>query len=144
MVAGRNPHSRVQIWRKNSSQSFGNYYQVGDVSVHDGICVAEQTIADDTYLCILHDNLRVPVQPGDILGLELPATDSDEIYFTSGGPTNYIFKHPDPLDSNVNLSLNLSSTAKQLPQIMFNITSGKSRVRIIHSSHTHTILCNLV
>ena len=129
-MAGRNlsddPHSRVQIWRKNISQSSGSYYQAGNISVHDGVCVAVQTIVGDTNLtmCILQDNYQISVQPGDIFGLELPATDSDEIIFTSGGPTNYIFKHPNQLDSQ-NIYLNGSSTVQQLPQIIFNLTSCK-------------------
>ena len=135
IVSGRNLndglHSRVQIWRKSSSQSSGSYYQVTSVPihVHDDTCVAMQEIASDTYLCILHENFRVSVQPGDILGLELPATSSDEIFFTNRGPTNYIFRHSNQLNSNTNLFLtNGSSTAQQLPQIIFNLTSGKSCV----------------
>ena len=132
IVSGRNLsdglHSRVQIWRKSSSQSSGRYYQVplGNVTIDDRSCVAMQAIVDDSsYLCILQDNFQVSVQPGDILGLELPATDNDEILFTNRGPTNYIFRHSNQLDSNTNLSLNESSaTAQQLPQIIFNLTSG--------------------
>ena len=128
IVAGRNlsvvPHSHVQIWRKNNSSM---YYQVGNFSVHPGVCVANsmQAVVGYTYLCILQDSFRASVQPGDILGLELPATDTDEILFTNGGSTNYIFNHSSQLDSNTKLSLNGSSTAQQLPQIIFNITSGK-------------------
>ena len=118
-------HPRVQIWHKSSE----SYYQVGNVSIHDGACVATQRIVGITYLCILQDNFRVSVQPGDIMGLELPArdtTDSDEILFTNRGPMNYIFRHSNQLNSNTNLSLNRSSvTAQQLPQIIFNLTSGK-------------------
>ena len=125
-VAGRNlnhePHSHVQIWRKSS---FAVYYPVGNFFIHGGVCVAAGIIVGGTFWCILHNNFSVPVQPGDILGLELPATDSDEILFsTSGGPMNYIFRHPSHLDSIINLSHNRSSTAKQLPQIMFDLTSG--------------------
>ena len=127
-LSGRNLndslHSRVQIWH----ESLGSYYQVGrsvPIHVHDGACVAMQRIVGDTYLCILHENMQVSVQPGDILGLELPAIDSDELLFTNRGPTNYIFRHANQLDFNTNLSLNQSSaTAQQLPQIIFNLTSG--------------------
>ena len=132
-VAGRDlrdePHSQVQIWLKNSSPSSSIYYQVGkfNVSLHDGVCVSAGAIADHDNIdwCILHDNFRVSVQPGDILGLVLPATVNDGILFTSGGPINYIFKHPNQLDSNIDLSRNQSSTAQQLPQIMFSHTSGR-------------------
>ena len=72
IVSGRelddNPHSRVQIWHKSSSQSSGSYFQVGSVPiyVHDDACVAMQEIVGDTYLCILHNNFRVSVQPGSM------------------------------------------------------------------------------
>jgi hypothetical protein len=133
------PHSQVQIWRKSiSPSSTGSYYQVGNVPVHDGSCVAMQEIVDDTYyLCILHDNFQVSVQSGDILGLELPATVSDEILFTNGGPTNYIFRHLNQLDSSINLSLNGSSaTAQQLPQIIFFLTSGKPMTCVFNNIYS--------
>ena len=133
IVSGRNlgngPHSRVQIWRESS----GSYYQVGlSISIHEGACVAMQRIVGDTHWCLLHENLQVSnsVQPGDILGLELPATNSDEVLFINGGPTNYIFRHPNQLDSNTNLSLNGRATAQQLPQIIFNLTSGTNHARV--------------
>ena len=137
----KDPHSQIQIWRKSSSQSSGSYYQVESVSIHDDTCVAMQEVASDTYWCILRDNFRVSVYPGDILGLELPATNDDEIFFINQGPTNYIFRHSNQLDSNANLSLNGSSeTTQQLPQIIFDLTSGKScayyvPLRKIHNSH---------
>jgi hypothetical protein len=128
IVSGRNlgngPHARVQIWRKSISPSSGSYYQVGSVSIHDDACVAMQEVVDDTHWCILQDTIRVSVQSGDILGLELPATDSDEIFFTNRGPINYIFRNSNQLDSITNLSLNGSSTAQQLPQIVVNLMSG--------------------
>ena len=99
-----------------------------NIHIHQGynyVCKAAQIIIGDTFWCILRDYYRVSVQFGDILGLELPATNSDEILFTSGGPINYIFRHPNQLDPNANLSLTGSSTAQQLPQIIFNLTSGK-------------------
>ena len=127
-MAGRRldtwPHSKIQIWRKNNdSQNSYVYYWMGNVPVQNYyVC---KDIVGDTFWCILQDNFRVSVQPGDILGLELPATHNGEILFTSGGPTNYIFKHPNQLDPNTNLFLNGSSVAQQLPQIIFNLTSGK-------------------
>ena len=134
IVAGarldREPHSQVQIWHKNSSQNSAVYYKVGNFSVDTAgrgstVCVAEGTLVGSTRWCILHNNLQVSVQPGDIFGLELPSTNNDEIFFTSGGPVNYVFERQ--LDSNVSLSNNGSySNAQQLPQIVFNLTSGKT------------------
>ena len=135
IVAGANlnngPHSQVQIWHKNSSQSSIVYYLVGSFSVDtlsgSTVCVAEGAIISNTRWCILRDNFQISVQPGDIFGLELPRTNNDEIFFTSGGPVNYVFGRQ--LDSNVNLSNNGSySNAQQLPQIVFNLTSGINHV----------------
>ena len=133
IVAGANlnngPHSQVQIWRKNNSQNLAVYYKVGNFSVDTAgsgstVCVAsaEGIIVGSTRWCVLRNNLQVSVQPGDVIGLELPSTNNDEIFFTGGGPENYIFEHL--LDFDVNLSNN-DSNAQQLPQIVFNLTLGK-------------------
>ena len=133
-VAGRSLnrglHSKVQIWRRNSSQNSDMYYQAGSsISVHvpysavsGVVCMAAQRMVGNTFWCILHDNLKVSVQQGDILGLELPRTNNDEIFFTSGGPVNHVFEHQ--LNSNINYFLNGSYSRAQLPQILFNFTSG--------------------
>ena len=103
-LAGRNfsngsNNFQIQIWRKNSSHNSTTYYQVGhSVSVivpysgaSGGVCLAAKRIVRNSFWCILHENYRVLVQPGDILGLELLRTNDDEIWFTSGGPVNYKF-----------------------------------------------------
>ena len=141
-MAGRglntSPRSQIQIWHKNSSQNSNIYYQSGNsISVHvpysadsGDVCMAARRIVGDTFWCILHYGLQITVQPGDILGLLLPATDTydNEIFFTNGGPVNHVFEHQaDQLGSIVNLSdTNRSySIVQQLPQITFNLTSGK-------------------
>ena len=130
IVAGRNlnsgSHSQIQIWRKNNSQN-SVYYKVGSVYVNtvnsnDGVCVAKR-IVGPTYWCILNDQLLV--QPGDILGLELP-DNNNEIFFTKGGPENYVFQGQ--LEFDVTLSNDNDSSytyVRQLPQISLNFTSGK-------------------
>jgi hypothetical protein len=77
-------------------------------------------------LCILNKEYQVSVEPGDILGLEIPPTEDDDfdIFFTMGGPTNYIFNTR--LNSTIDLSEN-SETVAQLPQISFGLTSGTDR-----------------
>ena len=69
-------------------------------------CVETGSVVGNVVWCILDNTYRVSVQPGDIVGVELPSTTSDEIYFTHGGPTNYIFQRQ--LDSTNDLSLNES------------------------------------
>ena len=85
--------------------------------------MAAQKIVGDTFWCILKDNLQIPVQAGDIFGLELPRTSNIEILFTRGGPVNHVFAGQP--GTTVYLSNNASfSKAQQLPQIMLNLTSG--------------------
>ena len=115
------PHSQVQIWRQNSSHIY-NQVESFSVNTAGSVCEGERTITGNTLWCILRNNLQVSVQPGDIFGLELPSTNDGEIFFTSGGPVNYVFECQ--LDSNVNLS-NTDYMADQQPQIAFNLTSGK-------------------
>ena len=139
IVAGRHlnggPHSRIQVWRKNSSENSPVYYQASqNVPVNvpsnrlsGGVCLAVRRIVEDSFWCILRDNWKVSVKPGDILGLELPRTGGDEILFTSGGLINYEFENRLPVGSNVNLSRipnGSYSNTQQLPQILFNFTSG--------------------
>ena len=145
IVAGRNlAYGRIEIWRKNISHTDSTvYYRSGHgVSVNvsslnvlsGGVCLALQR-KYDTFWCILHDNLQFEVQPGDIFGLELPITNDDaaEIWFTSGGPVNYIFENQLEVGSNVNLSNNTSySNTRQLPQILFKFTSGMIFLNIAH------------
>ena len=75
------------------------------------------------YASYNYDELSV--QPEDILGLELP-NNNDEIFFTGGGPTNYIFGQLGQ-DSNINIGLQShnGNTVKHIPQIIFNFTLGR-------------------
>ena len=76
-----------------------------------------------TFLHILK-SMAVSVQPSDFLGLEIPRTDENSgIYFTSGGPENYVFTGA--LNSSVEHANNFNSeVVRQRPQIAFNLTSG--------------------
>ena len=86
--------------------------------------MAARAIVGDTLWCILYNTHQVSIQPGDILGIELPRTRNTEILFTKGGPINYVFNGRP--GSTVNLSNNESfSKAQQLPQIVFSLTLGK-------------------
>ena len=129
-VAGRQlntqPDAKIQIWRQMSQSSL--YYKCSpDIPINNAaVCMYQNNYFNSSLRqCILDDGFRASVQPGDILGLELPVTDmpNREIFFTNGGPLNYIF------ESNLNspvLFKDSQEQEKQLPQIIFNLTSGKN------------------
>ena len=144
IVAGlnfyRSPYSTLQIWRNNHVQNTG-YFNVHNISMNlangNPVCRASWTVQQRGILlswCILHSNIQFLVQPGDIIGLELPATGDYEIFFTRGGPVTYVFDDQLNSTSTVNLSNNRSySEFQQLPQIIFNLTAGEN-------THDYTII----
>ena len=121
---------KIQIWRENKAQC-GTYYKpVADIVIERTSCNNFTTLSDPsqavkTYLCSLKTSAVVSVQPGDILGIELPPrNDSDfELYFTIGGTMNYIFQQQ--LSSTVQLATRVS-VSEDLPQIKLDVLSGES------------------
>lgn len=79
-----------------------------------------EILSQGMFQCHLLEAFRIQVQPGDILGLELPPTDKEsfEIHFKNGGPTNYVFPYQIPF--SVNLPSVEASEVQEQPQI--NIT----------------------
>ena len=66
---------RIQIRRPNHTQP-DIYYKLGlDIPIVDKsdvtVCLRKRT-DDQVFRCILNEEFQVSVQPGDILGLELP------------------------------------------------------------------------
>ena len=127
VVAGtsfkKEPH-KIQIWRQNYSQpdTYSYYKAQPDIIVNGTSgCASRVKIAKNIKFCILK-SMAMSVQPGDFLGLEIPQTNKNSgIYFTSGGPKNYVFIGA--LNSSVELANN-SKVFQQRPQIAFNLTSG--------------------
>ena len=131
-VAGRQlntqPDAKIQIWRQMSNSSL--YYNPGpDIPINNAAgsaCMYQNNYLNSNLReCILEDEFRASVQPGDILGLELPMSGSPNrgIIFTNGGPLNYIF------GSNLQSPVCLNDSQmqeQQVPQIIFNLTSGKN------------------
>ena len=110
---------KVQIWRENISEPYFYYKTGAEIALNssdNGACDdGLPTIASRTYFCVLIKRFQVFLQPGDILGLELPpAHDNDfDVAFTrGGGPMNYIFYQK--LNFTVQLSEN-DSVVQQLP-----------------------------
>ena len=132
---GEEQDPKIQIWREND-YLLGTYRRTGpSIPIHlpgdiskevcdDGVIKLEKV--SRTYWCILSEVFKITIQPGDILGLELPSPSDDdfELFFTSGGPTNHVFHRPLNLTVTVNLS-NHDEKVQQIPQITFSLTSGE-------------------
>ena len=128
-VVNRNGKQRpkLQIWRENETL-LGVYYKVGpDIPLFDKnnhMCVRRR-LDGGIFRCTLDETFQFPVQSGDILGLELPSKSDEEfdIYFTQGGPTNYIF------EGQINVGqLDLSEAnqlTKDMPQLGLLVVIGK-------------------
>lgn len=127
------PDAKIQIWRQMSQSSLYHKCSPNIPINTNAVCMYESNILNSQLRqCILDDAFRVLVQPGDILGLELPVTDMPdrEIFFTNGGPLNYIF------GGNLHSPVHLSDSKvqkQQLPQIIFNFTSGKNYLVAINT-----------
>ena len=121
---------KIQIWRENETQP-GLYYKMSS-SIQlkrenpPGPCY-RTSFVNQIFQCTLREELRISVQPGDFLGLEIPSTNNDDfnIYFKAGGPTNLVFQRQ--LNSTVDLSKTTEhhTVTHDEPQITFLVVLGK-------------------
>ena len=116
---------KLQIWRESDTQ-LGIYYKSGPdipIGFNSTVCPFRQLV--EVFQCVLNEDFQVSVQPGDILGLELPPEiDTNvDIYFTEPGPDNYVFEGR--LTSTANLS-EASRVTSHMPQINFTVILGNS------------------
>ena len=116
---------KLQIWRENKAAQCGSYQKlVPEIILHGTSCSnITHIVPGRVFHCALEQSFHVSVQFGDILGIELPPTNDAnfDLYFTDGGPVNYIFQRQ--LSSTVN-AITKSSVAKEQPQITFDIIPG--------------------
>ena len=115
---------KIQIWRESEIET-GIYYRHGpDIPVlgDSSVCIRHR-LSGGLFRCTLNETFQVSVQPGDILGLELPPDNDDDfdIYFKSGGPLNYVFE--EQLDCSVNIS-DAAQQSNDLPQINVIVMLG--------------------
>ena len=118
-------NSVLSIWRETSSGS-GTYSRSGGTQL--GICGSEDpapSVAgmNNVYECTLPQNDRVSVQPGDVVGVELPAENraNFRLYFdnTNNGPTNYVFEgHGTTFSRSQAIS---SEQASDQPQVFLTV-----------------------
>ena len=129
-------YPRVQIWRGNNTDHEhqpGIYYKAGDAfAINITYCEDFNRTAPlsstraDIFTCQLNKAFHIKVQPGDILGLELPpkSTDAGVVLFAMvvNGPTNYILDQV--LSSSIAMLSNETTTDQELPQLVFEFESG--------------------
>ena len=149
---GRNERQspiKIQVWRENKTR-FDLYYKGGpDIPIAKSVCARSPSGGRILFRCTLKDNFQVSVQPGDILGLELPP--SSDIYYSNFTLTygqiivNYEFEGK--LNSTVNIS-QASHQRNGLPQINLLVILGTSPTTYplcypnVHDhvhTHTHTL-----
>ena len=120
---------KIQIWREDKTHT-GLYHKISSViqiRQSNPQCYNSQgTIMNNNLQCTLREDLRIPVQPGDFLGLEIPSYLEDDlaVYFKAGGPTNLIFQRQ--LGSTVNLFSEPYAIINLEPQITFLVVVGKN------------------
>ena len=120
--------TKIQIWRENSTLPGVYYKPYLDIPLtsNDTMCVdvSRPSNTPSTFTCILTECARVSVEPGDILGLELPPTNETdfEILFKHGMVDNYVFRGK--LSSKVNLS-EMDDVISDQPQIDLLVALGK-------------------
>ena len=120
---GRSVNAMLDIWRERSSVS-GTYDKVAIIELGtcgSGVEATQVTGFSNVYECTLPESMRVSVQPGDIVGIEI-ARQRDynfRLYFddTNSGPTNYVFNGQ---FSTVTLSQS-ASTSQDQPQISLTV-----------------------
>ena len=116
----------------------GSYYQTSAIEVKEALCAHAVFMASEPGLFHCHLNMtrtEIQVEPGDILGLELPPRpgtgnwhDEGTLAFASvsRGPTNYVFTRQ-RLSSSSGALRRSNSVSHELPQIIIQIGSGKNK-----------------
>ena len=126
---GGQQHPRIQIWRRNETHDpIGVYHKVGSgIPIDESfMCIAGPTeVVDDVFDCDLLEGSHISVQPGDILGLELPPANNDSgvISFANvtKGPTNYVFEQQLAMDSTTAMLSDSTPMSQELPLITLRL-----------------------
>ena len=132
----------IQIWRRNP----GFYFKTSPgIAIDNALCIDGLIeVASGHGVTVFHCNLNqtrarvVSVEAGDILGLDLPTGNNDDIRLAfarvSSGPTNYVF---DTSESELSMYSRALSrhywVIRELPQITLEIGSGK-----------YTLICGII
>ena len=117
----------IQIWKPEQC-STGVYHKGGvAIAIGQSVCVdglVEDANRTNVFNCQLNESVQVKVQPGDIVGLELPEGGVQLLFAkVVKGPTNYVFA-PTHTSATVNVSDRISVN-RDLPQITIEVHSGE-------------------
>ena len=124
-------HPVIQVWRRNNSECLpvNVYYKAEtDFAIMDSLCVRRLVkVANNSnvFHCDLIETARVSIQPGDILGLELPSgtNDASVLTFAHVGKGQTSYSLGEQLLPIAMLSDGMT-VANELPQINLDIESG--------------------
>ena len=91
----------LQVWRANRSQGHNNYYKPSQdipIAFQGSACVIITQTCGQLFHCRLSPSNQVPVQVGDILGVELPPLTNSgfQLFFIEAVPNtqnHFIFRH---------------------------------------------------
>ena len=119
-----NDNTKLRIWRKLANQP--GFYSSTQLTIALGTCPNNQTvdtINTNVHECELASESQVPVQPGDIIGLEIPRSTRRVFtpYFKKrAGPTNYEFILTPSGNDNLSLS-DTSVTRRDTPLLSLTV-----------------------
>ena len=124
---------KIQVWRENKSQCGSYQKRASEIIVHASSCETltplQSQMQVGIFHCALYPELRVDVQCGDVLGIELPPINNADFdfYFTDGGPINYVFQQQ--LSNEIDTNINRPLMVEEQPQITLNTDSGIASYR---------------
>ena len=127
---------KIQVWREIEAKCGSYRRPVPEIVINMTTCSSlaqfESKASPQVFHCTLNKSSRVPVQYGDVLGIELPPISDAhfELYFTgSPGSVNYVFRDQQQPPSVVDTA-NKLSVVEECPQIKLDIISGIDIVTI--------------
>ena len=119
----------LQIWRRNNDTSGVEYSRTGQSVIMENSVPSSQ-VDCEVIVHTLDERDRISVQPGDVVGIELPPLfdQAFQVLFEPGGEMNYVYRQQLP-DTVELLGPSLSLAFREQPLIDLTIMPG------IYSSH---------
>ena len=130
---GQRKPIKLQTWRPENANEYGRYHQVNSIELPSNVCKMDKLkkmmfrqtdIQFSEYVCTLKNEVQMLVEPGDILGLEIPTKPNAnfELYsLTESGLTNYIFERTRDLQLSTIDLCNRTNETTVLPLIRVTV-----------------------